>query len=115
MPKVALIDKHTIRYVPLSHKNAVRAAVDGFYGLSSKVVELYEGLHGPNRAVVFLHETTHAIHQLARLKVRDTRPRFVAAEVAGWLRFIQQNPGAWMWLLATIREQSVFEPLEHAA
>jgi hypothetical protein len=115
VPKLALIDKHVIRYVPLSHKSAVRAAVDGFYGPHSNIVELYEGLHGPNRAVVFLHETTHAIHQHARLKVRDTRGRFIAAEVTGWLRFIQQNPGAWMWLLATIREQSDFEPLEHAA
>ena len=115
VPKTALIDRHVIRYVPLSHKSAVRAAVDGYYGPSSKIVELYEGLKGPNRAVVFLHETTHAIHQHSRLKVRDSRDAFVTAEVRGWLRFVKQNPGAWMWLLATIREQSTFEPLEDAA
>jgi hypothetical protein len=60
---------------------------------------------------VFVHEVTHAIHAAARLRQRDTRERFVAAQVSGWLQFVRRNPGAWMWLLATIREQAEFEPL----
>jgi hypothetical protein len=113
VPKAVLVDRHVVRFKALSHKSAVRSNVDGFFSIRNQqhVVELYENLHGPQRAVVFIHEVTHAIHSAARLRVRDTRDRFVAAQVNGWLRFVRQNPGAWMWLLATIREQSEFEPL----
>jgi hypothetical protein len=27
------------------------------------------------------------------------------------LQFVKHNPSAWMWLVATIREQAQFEPL----
>jgi hypothetical protein len=113
VPKVVLVDRHVVRFAPLSHAVAVRKSVDGYFSASKdgRLVELYECLHGPQRAVVFAHEVTHAIHDAARLRVRDTRARFVAAQVAGWLRFIRRNPSAWMWLLATIREQYEFEPL----
>ena len=113
IPKAVLVDHCVVRFKPLSHKTAMRHSVDGFFSVAKQehVVELYEHLHGPQRAVVFIHEVTHAIHSVARLRIRDTRTRFVAAQVAGWLRFVRQNPGAWMWLLATIREQSEFEPL----
>lgn len=113
VPKVALVEHHVVRFAPLSHGVAVRNSVDGYFRASKDghFVELYECLYGPQRAVVFLHEVTHAIHAAARLRVRDTRERFVSAQVAGWLSFIRRNPGAWMWLLATIREQSEFEPL----
>ena len=99
-----------VRFKPLRHHTAVRHCVDGYFSSTKDehVVELYEHLQGPQRAVVFVHEVTHAIHSAARLRIRDTRARFVAAQVAGWLRFIRHNPGAWMWLLATIREQAEF-------
>jgi len=35
----------------------------------------------------------------------------VSAQVTGWLQFVKHNPSAWMWLVATIREQAQFEPL----
>jgi hypothetical protein len=113
VPKAVLVDRNVVRFKPLSHKTAVRHSVDGYFSITNRehVVELYEHLLGPQRSVVFIHEVTHAIQSVARLRIRDTRPRFVAAQVAGWLRFVRQNPGAWMWLLATIREQSEFEPL----
>jgi len=115
VPKVVLLDNRVLRFKPLSHKTAVRHNVDGYFGATDHVVELYEFLLGPQRAVVFMHEVTHAIHRAARLRNRDTREHFVAAQVAGWLRFVRQNPGAWMWLLATIREQAAFEPLTRVA
>jgi hypothetical protein len=113
VPRAVQVDRHVVRFKALSHKTAVRSNVDGYYSVRNQqhVVELYEGLLGPQRAVVFVHEVTHAIHAAARLRGRDTRDRFVAAQVTGWLRFVRANPGAWMWLLATIREQSAFEPL----
>lgn len=113
IPKAVLVDRYVVRFKPLAHKTAVRHSVDGYFSVSNRehLVELYEHLHGPQRAVVFIHEVTHAIHSAAKLRVRDTRAHFVAAQVAGWLRFVRQNPGAWMWLLATIREQADFEPL----
>ena len=113
VPKTVLVDRYVVRFKPLSHKTAMRHSVDGYFSVTNQehVVELYEHLHGPQRAVVFIHEVTHAIQSAARLRIRDTRARFVAAQVAGWLRFVRQNPGAWMWLLATIHEQSDFEPL----
>jgi hypothetical protein len=113
LPKTVLVDRTVVRLLPLRHHAAMRHRVDGFFSATKHehIVELYEDLQGPQRAVVFVHEVTHAIHRAARLRVRDTRTRFVAAQVAGWLRFVRQNPGAWMWLLATIREQSEFEPL----
>jgi hypothetical protein len=113
VPKAVLVDRHFVRFKPLNHKAAVRGNVDGYFSVTNQehVVELYEFLHGPQRAVVFIHEVTHAIHSAAKLRIRDTRDRFVGTQVAGWLRFVRHNPGAWMWLLATIREQSEFEPL----
>ena len=113
VPKTVVVDHTVVRFRPLLHHTAVRHSVDGYFSTTKHehVVELYEHLQGPQRAVVFVHEVTHAIHSAARLRNRDTRTRFVAAQVAGWLRFIRHNPGAWMWLLATIREQSQFEPL----
>jgi len=113
VPKTVLVDRYVVRFKPLSHNTAVRHSVDGYFSFTNQqhVVELYEHLQGPQRAVVFIHEVTHAIQSAARLRLRDTRARFVAAQVAGWLQFVRQNPGAWMWLLATIREQSEFEPL----
>lgn len=113
VPKTVLVDHTVVRLKPLRHHTAVRHSVDGYFSSTKHehVVELYEHLRGPQRAVVFVHEVTHAIHSAAGLRNRDTRTRFVAAQVAGWLRFIRHNPGAWMWLLATIREQSEFEPL----
>lgn len=113
LPKTVLVDHNVVRFRPLRHHTAVRHCVDGYFSSTKleHVVELYEHLQGPQRAVVFVHEVTHAIHSAARLRNRDTRTRFVAAQVAGWLRFVRHNPGAWMWLLATIREQAEFEPL----
>ena len=58
-----------------------------------------------------VHEVTHAIHSAAKLRIRDTGDRFVSAQVTGWLQFVKHNPSAWMWLVATIREQAQFEPL----
>jgi hypothetical protein len=113
VPKAVLVDRHVVHFRPLSHQAAVRHQVDGYFSKTkdAHLVELYECLHGPQRAVTFVHEVNHAIHSAAKLRLRDTRDRFVAAQVAGWLQFVQRNPSAWMWLLATIREQSEFEPL----
>ena len=113
VPKSVLVGERVARFAPLSHRIATRHSVDGYFSSTKNghLVELYECLHGPQRAVVFVHEVTHAIHADARLRMRDTRERFVAAQVAGWLQFVRRNPSAWMWLLATIREQANFEPL----
>lgn len=113
VPKAVLVDGLVVRFQPLRHHAAVRHQVDGYFSAtkSDRTVELYECLHGPQRAVVFVHEVTHAIHSAARLRMRDTRDRFVSAQVTGWLQFVKHNPSAWMWLVATIREQSQFEPL----
>lgn len=113
IPKAVLVDGHVVRFQPLRHHAAVRHQVDGYFSTtkSDRTVELYECLHGPQRAVVFVHEVTHAIHSAARLRIRDSRDRFVSAQVTGWLQFVKHNPSAWMWLVATIREQAQFEPL----
>jgi len=113
VPKAVLVAQHVVRFAPLRHEVATRHKVDGYFSSTKNghLVELYECLHGPQRAVVFVHEVTHAIHAAARLRQRDTRERFIAAQVSGWLQFVRRNPGAWTWLLATIREQAEFEPL----
>lgn len=113
VPKRVLVDRHVVRLLPLSHQAAVRHKVDGYFSVINRkhLVELYECMYGPQRSVVFVHEVTHAIHCASKLRVRDTRERFIAAQVTGWLRFVRHNPGAWTWLLATIREQADFEPL----
>ena len=113
LPRTVLAGGHLVRLQPLPHASAVRHQVDGYFTETTidRTVRLYECLHGPQRAVVFIHEVTHAIHSAAGLRDRDTRDRFVAAQVAGWLQFVKHNPSAWMWLVATIREQARFEPL----
>jgi hypothetical protein len=115
VPTAVRIGHHVVRIVRLRHETAVRMSVDGYFGPSTKLIEVYEGLQGPHRAIVVMHEITHAIHNFAGLKNRDTRARFVEAQVDGWIRFAEQNPGAWMWLLATIREQADFEPVLRVA
>ncbi len=66
IPKVVLVDRHVVRFRPLGHHAAVRHQVDGYFSAtkSDRTVELYECLHGPQRAVVFVHEVTHAIHSV---------------------------------------------------
>jgi hypothetical protein len=115
VPTKVQIGHHVVRIVRLRHETAVRKSVDGYFGAANRLIEVYEGLQGPHRAVVVMHELTHAIHNFAGLKNRDTRARFVEAQVEGWLRFAEQNPAAWMWLLATIREQADFEPVLQVA
>ena len=115
VPKTVLMGQHAIRIVRLKHETAVREKIDGYCCATTKTVEVYEGLQGPHRAIVVMHELTHAIHAFAKLKNRDTRERFVNAQVEGWMRFTEQNPHAWMWLLATIREQADFEPVLRVA
>ncbi len=115
VPTAVRIGRHDVRIVRLRHETAVRHSVDGYFAPATRLIEVYEGLQGPHRAVVVMHEITHAIHNLAGLKNRDTRARFVQAQVEGWLRFTEQNPAAWMWLLATIREQADFEPVLRVA
>lgn len=115
VPTGVRIGRDDFRIVRLRHETAVRQSVDGYFAAATRTIEVYEGLQGPHRAIVVMHELTHAIHHLAGLKNRDTRSRFVEAEVEGWMRFVDQNPGAWMWLLATIREQADFEPVLRVA
>jgi len=115
VPTSVHIGDHVVKIVRLRHETAVRKSVDGYFGPATKLIEVYEGLQGPHRAIVVMHELTHAIHNFAGLKNRDTRTRFVQAQVDGWMRFTEQNPSAWMWLLATIREQADFEPVLQVA
>jgi hypothetical protein len=115
VPSTVRIGHHVFRIVRLRHETAVRKSVDGYFAAATRLIEVYEGLQGPHRAIVVMHELTHAIHYFAGLKNRDTRARFVEAQVEGWMRFAEQNPNAWMWLLATIREQADFEPMLRVA
>jgi len=115
VPTTVRIGQQAFKIVRLKHETAVRESVDGYFGAAARLIEVYEGLQGPHRAIVVMHELTHAIHNIAGLKNRDTRARFVDAQVEGWMRFAEQNPSAWMWLLATIREQADFEPVLRVA
>ena len=67
VPKTVLVDHTVVRLKPLRHHTAVRHSVDGYFSSTKDehVVELYEHLQGPQRAVVFVHEVTHAIHSAA--------------------------------------------------
>ena len=106
-PKMLHLQGWTLRVQPLSEASSQRLGIWGDYDYATHVIRLYEGLQGPHAAVVAMHEMTHAIHHRAKLRNRDTKKRFIAAETDGWLRLIRDNPGAWRWLLVGVRAEHV--------
>lgn len=109
-PEAVRLRDWTVPVRTLSEPAARRLGIWGDYDYASHAVRLYEGLRGPHAAVVAIHELTHAIHHRARLRNRDTKKRFIAAETDGWLRLIRDNPHAWRWLLRTMHAEALVRP-----
>ncbi len=105
-PRALQLGGWTVEIQSLTEATAERLGIWGDYDFARHRIRLYEGLRGPHAAVVAAHELSHAIHHQARLKNRDTKKRFIAAETDGWLRLIRDNPDAWRWLLVTMRSES---------
>ena len=70
----------------------------GWYHFANQEAQLYSGLTGSNLAVVALHEITHAVHHMYKLKQRDRHRSFRRAQLKGWLGVIKNNPSTWRWL-----------------
>ena len=71
----------------------------GWYDLSSREVQLCEGLGGAHLPIVAVHELTHAIHHVWGLDDHDPHEAFLQAQLRGWLSIIRCNPAAWDWLV----------------
>lgn len=105
-PRAVRLGGWTVQIESLTEATAERLGIWGDYDYASHRIRLYEGLQGPHAAVVVAHELSHAIHHQAKLKNRDTKKRFIAAETDGWLRLIRDNPDAWRWLLGAMRSEN---------
>lgn len=86
----------------LPDAQAARLGVWGDYDYRTHVVRLCAGLRGAHRAVVTVHEITHAVHHRAGLATGASRRRFVTAQVDGWLHLARHDPDTWRWLLALL-------------
>ncbi len=104
LPRRMQVGDEILKIVPLSTEVATRRRVYGFYDPQTRTAELFEGLQGSNLAVVAIHEVTHCIHYENGLESSGDRRRFVSVQAAGWMRFIRDNPTAWRWLLACMRD-----------
>ena len=84
----------TLRCIPKAKCNGAF----GWYHFSRREAQLYDGLTGPNLAVVALHELTHAVHHTYDVKKRDLHRNFRHAQLKGWLGIMKSNPSVWRWL-----------------
>lgn len=103
-PRQLYLGGQTIRVRNLSERQSKKLNRWADYDLDTHEVRMTEALRGLNLAVVFLHELTHAVHNLRGVDDDSAHSAFVNAQVDGWLEFIAHNPGAWCWLLRVIRE-----------
>jgi len=70
----------------------------GWYDFGRREIQLFEGLTGPNVAVVAVHEITHALHHAHGLRVRDRERHFIQAQHKGWAEIMTRDPITWRWL-----------------
>lgn len=103
-PRQLYLGGQTIRVRTLSVSASTRLNRWADYDTQTHEVRMAECLRGQHAAVVFLHELTHAVHNLRGLDDAGGHQAFVNAQVDGWLEFIAHNPGAWCWVLRTLRE-----------
>jgi len=101
MPRRILVAPHSVGVRHLSRSQTGNAF--GWYDFDRREVQLYSGLSGANLAIVALHEITHAVHHAHGLGPMEMHRRFQRAELQGWLAIMRDNPGAWRWLLWTMR------------
>lgn len=95
MPRRVLVAGQPVVVRQISRGASGRAF--GWYDYGRHEVQLCAGLSGCHLPIVAAHELTHAVHHIYGLRTRDRHPRFVRAQVAGWLGIIRDNPGAWRW------------------
>ena len=90
-----------VRGMPITVRSITKSETGnafGWYHFERQEAQLYRGLSGANLAVVALHEITHSVHHVYRLRQRDRHANFRRAQVEGWLGIVKNNPGAWRWL-----------------
>lgn len=96
MPARVLVDG---RHVPVRRLSRAQAGnAFGWYDYGRREIQLFEGLTGPNVAVVAVHEITHALHHAHALRERDRERRFIQAQHKGWYEIATRDPITWRWL-----------------
>lgn len=75
-----------------------------WYLLKQGVIEIDARLHGPNLALVTLHEVAHFFHESLGLTSRSKERDFKAAHVAMLPALLRHNPHFWAWWLHTAAE-----------
>lgn len=103
-PRQLYLGGQTIRVNSLSERASAKLRRWADYDTGTHEVRLVDALRGRHVAVVFLHELTHAVHNLRDMDDGSKHGAFVNAQVDGWLEFIAHNPGAWCWVLRKMRE-----------
>ena len=90
----------TIRFV--ASGNCTREQAYGFYFVGQGVIDLSDGLSGPNLALVSLHEKLHFLHECAGLDDKSTEIMFRDGQTRLLLNSLKDNPGYWRWWLSVL-------------
>lgn len=85
-----------------------------WYLLKQGVIEIDSRLHGPNLALVALHEVLHFFHECLGLTSRSKAHQFKTAHAALLPALWRHNPHFWAWWLRTASERPILA-LAHAA
>lgn len=90
----------TIRFV--ASENCTKEQAYGFYFVGQGIIDLSDGLSGPNLALVSLHEKLHFLHECAGLDDQSTEIMFRNAQTRLLLNSLKDNPGYWRWWLSLL-------------
>jgi hypothetical protein len=96
LPRRVLVAGRPVRVRVISR--AASGQAFGWYDGNRREVQLCTGLAGCHLPIVALHEITHALHHAHGVDDSSSYRRFTQVQVAGWMRFARDNPGAWHWL-----------------
>lgn len=89
-----------IRFV--ASGNCTKEQAYGFYFIGQGIIDLSDGLSGPNLALVSLHEQLHFLHECAGLDDQSTEIMFRNAQTRLLLNSLKDNPGYWRWWLSVL-------------
>lgn len=81
-------------------QRAQRLNAYGYYLLKQGHIQLSDLLHGPNFALVVLHEVLHFLHECEGLKDSTKERPFIRGQARILLRFLRENPNFWGWWLS---------------
>lgn len=100
-PKVISYKSRGCKIIGINQAICNKKMVYGYYTIGQGIVELSDGLHGLNLALVSLHEVIHFLHECEGLTKKSTEAQFKRTQARMLLKFWKTNPKFWRWWLST--------------